>query len=88
MRDTTGSHAYETVRQATCPIHGKQSNEFVGENIDGWVFRCGGWSKTDAAAILSKRPIAIPTEGDPVIANQWHYFTTATLSDETSALNE
>lgn len=77
VRTETGAFGAETIRRATCPVHGRESAEFVGENDAGWVFRCGGWTKAEAAALLAKMPITIPLAGEPVMAGQWHYFTAA-----------
>lgn len=53
--------AAETIRTTTCPVHLQSSSEYVGANLNGWVFWCRGLKLTT---------------GDPVeVAG--HYFVSA-----------
>ncbi len=60
-RYTTGQ--VETVREATCPAHGRKSPHFTGPNEAGWVFWCPGALKGE---------MEDPDEGDNMPLG--HYF--------------
>lgn len=73
------------IRSGFCLVHVKTSQDFVGTNEHGWIFRCPGWTKDEAKAINRKGrdPEKIMTgDAQPAVPLLAHYFVNREPTDE------
>lgn len=74
-RTNDGGQRWAWKRTGFCSVHSKASDVFVGQNEEGWIFQCSGWTKDEVKEWRKETTPFFDVE--PRVIGQVHYFTNA-----------